>query len=83
MSVTRLVVVGASAGGIEALTKLAAALPAEFPAPVCVVLHSSAQSPGVLHGILNRAGNLPAMPYRVESGPNRDTCTSRRRTTTW
>src|SRR4051812_14362624 len=60
MSVTRLVVVGASAGGIDALSRLAAGLPADFPAAVCVVLHTSAQSPGVLDGILNRAGKLPA-----------------------
>jgi two-component system, chemotaxis family, protein-glutamate methylesterase/glutaminase len=60
MSVKRLVVVGASAGGIDALTRLAAALPAEFPAAVCVVLHTSPQSPGVLDGILDRAGPLPA-----------------------
>jgi two-component system, chemotaxis family, protein-glutamate methylesterase/glutaminase len=68
MSVTRLVVVGASAGGIEALTRLAAAMPADFPGAVCVVLHTSAQSPGVLHGILDRAGPLPA---RAVSGGER------------
>jgi two-component system chemotaxis response regulator CheB len=68
MSVTRLVVVGASAGGIEALTTLAAAMPADFPGAVCVVLHTSAQSPGVLHGILDRAGPLPA---RAVSGGER------------
>ena len=60
MSVTRLVVVGASAGGIEAITRLAATMPSEFPAAVCVVLHSGSQSPGVLHGILDRAGPLTA-----------------------
>src|SRR3954463_12262124 len=66
MSVTRLVVVGASAGGIDALSRLAAGLPADFPAAVCVVLHTSAQSPGVLDGILNRAGKLPA--HAVKGG---------------
>ena len=60
MSVTRLVVVGASAGGIEAITRLAATMPSDFPAAVCVVLHSGSQSPGVLHGILDRAGPLTA-----------------------
>ncbi len=60
MSVTRLVVVGASAGGIDALTRLAATMPSEFPAAVCVVLHTGPQSPGVLHGILDRAGPLTA-----------------------
>jgi two-component system, chemotaxis family, protein-glutamate methylesterase/glutaminase len=66
MSVTRMVVVGASAGGIEALIRLAAALPADFPAPLCIVVHTSAQSPGVLDGILGRAGPLPA--YAVGGG---------------
>jgi two-component system chemotaxis response regulator CheB len=69
MSVTRLVVVGASSGGIEALTKLAAALPADFPAAVCVVLHTSAQSPGILDGILDRAGPLPARAVRGGERP--------------
>ncbi len=60
MSVTRLVVVGASAGGIDALTRLAATMPSGFPAAVCVVLHTGPQSPGVLHAILDRAGPLTA-----------------------
>ncbi|MFL6699555.1 MAG: chemotaxis protein CheB [Vitreoscilla sp.] len=38
----RLVVVGASAGGVAALRQLAAGLPADFPAPVLVVLHIGA-----------------------------------------
>jgi two-component system chemotaxis response regulator CheB len=69
MSVTRVVVVGASSGGIDALTQLAAALPAEFPAAVCVVLHTSPQSPGVLDGILDRAGPLPARAVRGGERP--------------
>jgi two-component system chemotaxis response regulator CheB len=36
---TRLVVVGASTGGPQALTRLLTALPGNFPAPVAVVLH--------------------------------------------
>src|ERR1700712_5433399 len=38
----RLVVIGASAGGVAALRKLSAALPADFPAPVLIVLHIGA-----------------------------------------
>jgi two-component system chemotaxis response regulator CheB len=57
----QIVVIGESAGGIDALRIIAAALPAKFPAPVCVVLHTAPQSPGVLHEILSRAGPLPAM----------------------
>jgi two-component system chemotaxis response regulator CheB len=51
---------GASAGGIEALRELVAALPADFPAPICVVMHTSPQSPGILDSILLRAGRLAA-----------------------
>ena len=35
----RLVVIGASAGGVAALRQLSAALPADFSAPVLIVLH--------------------------------------------
>ena len=60
----RLVAIGASAGGIEALRELVAALPIEFPSPIAIVLHSSPQSPGLLHDILSRSGRLPAINPR-------------------
>ena len=56
----RLVVIGASAGGIEALRTIVAQLPEGFPAPIAIVLHTSPQSPGVLDAILSRAGRLKA-----------------------
>ena len=59
-----LVVVGTSAGGLEALRALVAALPATFPAPICVVMHTSPQSPGVLPEILQRSGSLTASNAR-------------------
>ena len=40
---------------------LVAGLPADFPAAICVVVHTAPQSPGVLHEILSRAGTLPAV----------------------
>src|SRR5829696_8546146 len=57
---TKRLVIGASAGGIEALRELVALLPGDFPAAICIVLHTSPQSPGVLDAILTRAGALPA-----------------------
>lgn len=55
-----IIVVGASAGGVEALSALARALPAELPASLFVVLHFPAASTSVLPRILSRAGPLPA-----------------------
>ncbi|HJZ75696.1 MAG TPA: chemotaxis protein CheB [Vicinamibacterales bacterium] len=55
-----LVVIGASAGGIEALRAIVAAIDADFAAPICVVMHSAPEAPSVLDAILSRAGTLPA-----------------------
>ena len=57
----RLVVVGASAGGVEALTELVGGLPAGLNAAVAVVLHLPAGAQSRLPQILGRAGPLLAV----------------------
>jgi len=60
MATRDVVVIGTSAGGIEALQQVARGLPAGLPASVLVVIHVPPRSPGLLPRILSRAGPLPA-----------------------
>ncbi len=54
-----IVVVGASAGGLEALKVLVSALPADFPAAVLIVWHMAAQSLNLLPKLLGARARLP------------------------
>jgi two-component system CheB/CheR fusion protein len=78
-----LVVIGASAGGIEALEHFAAALPADFPAPIVVAQHANPRVPSRLGEILGRRTAVavvtldgkeamlePATIYLAPSGKN-------------
>ncbi|MEW5857055.1 MAG: chemotaxis protein CheB [Cyanobacteriota bacterium] len=55
-----IIVLGASAGGVEALTQLVKALPPDLPAAIFVVIHFPAHSTSVMPSILNRCGSLKA-----------------------
>ena len=55
-----IIVIGASAGGVEALQLLLRELPRDLPAAVFVVLHVSPKGEGLLPRILNRVCALPA-----------------------
>jgi two-component system chemotaxis response regulator CheB len=55
-----MVVVGASAGGVEALIKLVRALPRVYTGTLFIVLHLSPEGTSVMAPILERAGSLGA-----------------------
>ncbi|MDY7225847.1 chemotaxis protein CheB [Hyalangium rubrum] len=55
-----IIVIGASMGGVEALSELVAQLPEDLPAAVCIVLHVAADHRSFLPEILTRIGPLRA-----------------------
>lgn len=57
-----IIVVGASAGGVETLPILFSQLPLELLASVFVVIHMSPHSPSLLPEIIGRRAFLPAQP---------------------
>src|SRR5215207_7062598 len=67
-----LVVVGASAGGIGALSVFVSTLARDFPAPVVVAQHLNPQRPSNLGAILERHSTVPVVvvsePTRMEPG---------------
>jgi two-component system chemotaxis response regulator CheB len=64
MAVRDIIVIGASAGCVEALAQLARKLPADFPAPIFIVCHIPCDAPSALPAILSRAGPLRATHAR-------------------
>jgi two-component system, chemotaxis family, protein-glutamate methylesterase/glutaminase len=61
-----IIVIGASAGGVQALQTLAGGLRPDLPASLFVVLHTWPGSPSYLASILSRAGPLPAVQAKHE-----------------
>src|SRR6185436_714450 len=55
-----IILIGASAGGVQTLTELARHLPGDLPAAVFMVIHLSPFSHSSMPAILSRAGPLPA-----------------------
>src|SRR5689334_16453428 len=79
MATKDIVVIGASAGGMGALEKLVAGLPADLPAALFIVWHLSPGVRSVLPAVLTKAGPLPAVhpqdgdpvrPGRIYVAPN-------------
>ncbi len=58
-NVDYLVVIAASAGGVQALLTVLRELPAEFPAPILILQHHRAGRPGMLARVLQRGCRLP------------------------
>lgn len=54
-----IVVIGASAGGVEAISRIVSELPPDFPAAVFIVMHFPAYSSSAFPNILSRKGRLP------------------------
>ena len=65
-----IIVIGASAGGLQALSALLSKLPKDLQASVFVVWHISPNHRSILPGVLSRAGKLPAT-HAVDAEPIR------------
>src|SRR5205809_423276 len=61
MPTRNIIVVGASAGGVEALTTLVSGFPPNFEATIFIVLHVPPEGPSVLPAILRRRCALHAV----------------------
>ena len=59
MATRDIIVIGASAGGVQALSQLVSELPRNLPAAVFIVLHIPGNAPSLLPTILSREARLP------------------------
>src|SRR5262245_54623082 len=53
--------IGASAGGVDALRRLLSGLPSDFPATVCIVLHTAPSPTSLLTEVLQLHCDLPVI----------------------
>lgn len=65
-----IVVMAASAGGLDAVREVLSVLPGNFPLPLAVVLHRSSQRPSLLAEVLRRRTSLRVK--QVEAGEGLD-----------
>lgn len=65
MTYDNVVVIGASAGGLDALTQIVEKLPPDLAVPVLVVVHIGPHHPSYLAEILTCKGPLPARPAQA------------------
>lgn len=67
-----IIVIGASAGGLEAIIQLVSGLPPDLPAAIFVVVHFPSHGTSILPQILNRSGALlaahPEDGDRIQNG---------------
>src|SRR5438132_13750671 len=64
MQTRDIVVIGASAGGFEAIRRLVAGLPADLPGSLFGVWHMSPDLKGILPEVLNKFKTVPAANAR-------------------
>lgn len=56
----RIIVIGASTGGLDAIKKLVAFLPADFPIPIFIVWHMASEVQGIMPHTLNKLNTIHA-----------------------
>ncbi|MFL5766181.1 MAG: chemotaxis protein CheB [Bacteroidia bacterium] len=60
----KIIVIGASTGGLETIKKMIRELPGDFSIPIFIVWHISPDAEGVLPKILNKENTIPAAHAR-------------------
>ena len=77
MSAIKLIVIGASWGGLSALSKILSALPAGFAVPIVLVQHRAKHADNLLASLLQDCTSLPAFLVELRNPSLEDTCDSK------